>query len=149
MKHCPNPDCRGLAKFGFVSEYNDSATECGDCQAALLHGPAPAPVDSEPLCEPEPVPEPEPNNEPEDRPDPDPNLELVPILVARDQAQLILIEEALDMAGIPYMAKGDHIQDLFGFGRITIVNPVSGPVEIYVTSKDVDVAQKAVAAILG
>ncbi len=53
------------------------------------------------------------------------------------------------MAEIPYMAKGAQIQDLFGFGRLTVVNPVSGPVEIYVRSTEADAARKAVAAILG
>jgi len=131
MKHCPNPECGGLAKFKIVSEYNDTATACGDCQAALVAGPAPRPDDLG------------------DRPEPTPDAELVPLMVARDQSQLILIEEALDLAQIPYMAKGESIQDLFGFGRLTIVNPVSGPVEIYVTSTDADAAREAVAAILG
>jgi len=130
MKHCPNPECGGLTKFKIVSEYNDTATVCGDCQTALVDGPAPRPEDLG------------------GRPEPTPDMELVPIVVARDQSQLILIEEALDMAQIPYMAKGENIQDLFGFGRLTIVNPVSGPVEIYVTSTDADAARKAVAAIL-
>ncbi len=131
MKHCPNPDCGGIAKFKIISEFNDSADTCSDCQTALVDGPAPRP------------------EELGGRPEPDPDIELVPILVARDQVQLILIEEALDMAGIQYLAKGDQIQDLFGFGRLTIVNPVSGPVEIYVTSTDADAARKAVAEILG
>lgn len=145
MKHCPNPDCRGLAKFGFVSEYNESATECGDCQAALVPGPAPLPVDPEPLCEPEP----EPEIDPADRPDPDPDLKLVPLMAARDQAQLILIKEALDLAGIQFMIKGEGIQALWGFGQITLVNPVTGPVEIHVAEDDADDARKAVTEILG
>ena len=131
MKHCPNLDCHGLAKFKIVSEFNDTAKICSDCQTPLVDGPAPRP------------------NELGGRPQPDPDIELVPILVARDQAQLILIEEALDMAEIPYMAKGEQIQDLFGFGRLTIVNPITGPVEIYVTSTDVDAARQALAEILG
>jgi hypothetical protein len=131
MKHCPNPECGGIEKFKIISEFNDTAETCSDCQTPLVDGPAPRP------------------DELGGRPKPDPNIELVPILVARDQAQLILIEEALDMAEIPYMAKGDQIQDLFGFGRLTVVNPVTGPVEIYVKSTDADAARKAVAEILG
>ena len=131
MKHCPNPECGGIKKFKTVSEFNDTADTCSDCQAPLVDGPAPRP------------------DELGGRPAPDPNIELVPILVARDQTQLILIEEALDLAKIQYLAKGDQIQDLFGFGRLTVVNPISGPVEIYVTSTDADAARKAVAEILG
>jgi len=130
VKHCPNPECGGIELFKIVSEYNDSATVCSDCGTTLVPGPAPRPEDLG------------------DRPAPEPDLELVPLLVARDQADLILVEEALEMAEIPYMAKGEGIQDLFGFGRLTIVNPVSGPVEVYVTSADAVAARKAVAEIL-
>jgi hypothetical protein len=73
----------------------------------------------------------------------------VPILVEREEAKLILIEARLEEAGIGYMAKGEQIQDLFGYGRLTVVNPITGPVEIYVTSTDVDAARKALAEILG
>ena len=131
MKHCPNPECGGIAKFKIISEFNDSAETCSDCGTSLVQGPAPRP------------------GELGDRPAPDPNIELVPLLMASDKAQLIFIEEALDMAGIPYMAKGEEIQDLFGFGRMVAVNPLTGPVEIYVTSTDADAARKAVAEILG
>ena len=41
MKHCPNPDCGGLAKFKIISEYEDHVTECADCGAPLAGGPAP------------------------------------------------------------------------------------------------------------
>lgn len=130
MKHCPNPECGGIAKFKTVSEFNDSATVCSDCQTPLVAGPAPSPDDLV------------------DRPEPTPDAELVPLMEVLDQSQLILIEEALDMAQIPYMAKGENIQDLFGFGRLTIVNPVSGPVVIYVTSTDAEMAREAVSALL-
>ena len=131
MKHCPNPECGGLAKFKIVSEYNDSDTLCADCQAALVPGPGPNPDDLV------------------GRPEPTPDVELVPLMEVRDQSQLILIEEALDLAQIPYMAKGERIQDLFGFGRATIVNPISGPIVIFVTSTDAEVAREVVEAFLG
>jgi len=130
MKHCPNPDCGGIAKFKIVSEYNNTAEVCSDCQTPLIDGPAPRP------------------DELGKRPNPDPNLELVPILVTREEALLILIEDHLDQAGIPYMAKGEQIQDLFGFGRLVSVNPITGPVEIYVTSDDADAARRIVADII-
>lgn len=130
MKYCPNPECGGIEKFKIISEFNDSAETCSDCGTVLADGPAPRP------------------EELGDRPEPDPDIELVPVLVARDEAQLILIEDALEMAGIPYMAKGEQIQDLFGFGRMVAFNPITGPVEIYVTSTDAEDARKAVAAIL-
>ena len=130
MKHCPNPDCHGLAKFKIVSEFNDTSSICSDCDTPLLDGPAPRPEDLG------------------GRPEPDPNLELVPILVVREEAKLVLIEASLGEAQISYMAKGEHIQDLFGFGRLTVVNPITGPVEIYVTSDDAEKARLLVADIL-
>ena len=131
MKHCPNPECGGIAKFKIISEFNDTAETCSDCQTALVAGPAPRP------------------EELGGRPEPDPDIELVPIFVASDQAKLIIVEEALDMAKIPYLAKGEHIQDLFGYGRTMGFNPIAGPVEIFVRSTDADTASKAVAEILG
>ncbi len=80
--------------------------------------------------------------------DPDPNLELVPVLVTREEALLILIEGRLDQAGIPYMAKGEQIQDLFGFGRMVAVNPITGPVEIFVTFDDAEAARRIVAEVI-
>jgi hypothetical protein len=131
MKHCPNPECGGIEKFKIISEFNDTAEICSDCQTRLVYGPAPGP------------------DELGDRPEPDPDIELVPLIVADDQVQLTLIEEALDMAEIPYLAKGEHIQDLFGSGRSMGFNPIAGPVEICVRSTDADAARKAVAEILG
>jgi hypothetical protein len=130
MKHCPNSDCPGIALFKIVSEYNDSARTCSDCGTPLVDGPAPRPDDLG------------------DRPEPDPDLELVPILVTRDEAQLILVENRLEEAGIAYMAKGEQIQDLFGFGRLTVVNPITGPVEVYVASDEAPAARRIVAEVL-
>ncbi len=130
MKHCPNPECGGIAKFKIVSEFNDTATICSDCQTLLVDGPAPRPEDLP------------------DRPSPEPDMELVPILQVREETKLILIEARLEEAKIPYMAKGEQIQDLFGFGRLTVVNPITGPVVIYVTSDHAEEARRLVAEVL-
>jgi len=142
MKHCPNPECGGLEKFRVISEFNDTAEICSDCQTRLVYGPPPRPDELGDRPEPRP-------DESVGRPEPDPDIELVPLIVADNQVQLILIEKALDMAEIPYMAKGDQIQGLLGFGSLTFANPVSGPLEICVRSTDADAARKAVAEILG
>jgi hypothetical protein len=130
MKHCPNPACGGIEKFNAVSEFNDTATVCSDCRTALVDGPAPRPEDLG------------------GRPEPEPDLELVPIIVARDEAQLILIESVLGQAKIRYLAKGEQIQDLFGFGRLVAVNPITGPVEIYVAADDAAEARRILAETL-
>ena len=52
------------------------------------------------------------------------------------------MEGLLESAGIPYLARGKHIQDLFGFGRLVAVNPITGPVEIQVRSSDLAAARE-------
>lgn len=131
MKHCPNPECGGIEKFKIVSEFNDSATICSDCETPLVDGPAPSP------------------EEVGDRPEPDPDLELVPILLVREETRLVLIESVLAEAQIPYLAKGEQIQDLFGMGRLVTVNPITGPVVIYVTSDKVEEARRLVDEVMG
>ena len=130
MKHCPNSKCGGIAKFKIVSEFNDTATICSDCQTLLVDGPGPRPEDLP------------------DRPAPEPDMELVPILQVREETKLLLIEARLGEAKIPYMAKGEQIQDLFGFGRLTVVNPITGPVVIYVSSDNAEKARELVAEVL-
>jgi hypothetical protein len=75
-------------------------------------------------------------------------MELVPILQIREETKLILIESLLEEAKIPYMAKGEQIQDLFGFGRLTIVNPITGPVVIFVSSDNAEKARDLVAEVM-
>lgn len=121
MKHCPNPECPGIEKFGIVSEFNDTATECSDCGGPLAAGPAP---------------------EPPSEGDPDPDMKLVMVLAAGNEADTMIIESLLQDAGIRYLARGEQIQDLFGMGRLTPVNPVSGPVEFLVAEEDAAAARE-------
>jgi hypothetical protein len=130
MKHCPNSECHGLAKFRIVSEFNDTSTICADCETPLVHGPAPRPEDLP------------------DRPAPEPDMELVPILQVREETKLVLIESVLEEAKIPYMAKGEQIHDLFGYGRVSVVNPITGPVVIFVSSDNAEKARELVAEVM-
>ena len=129
MKHCPNPECHGLAEFKIVSEYNDTSSVCADCGTPLAEGPAPDPATLD------------------DRPEPDPDIKLVPLVSIQDEPGLALVESSLEAAGIPYLARGEHIQDLFGFGRIVAVNPITGPVEIQVRESDLAAARQILADI--
>ncbi len=74
--------------------------------------------------------------------EPDPNMELAILLVTRSESELLVVESMLDVAGIPYLARGEQIQDLFGFGRLVVVNPITGPVELLVPATDLDAARK-------
>lgn len=131
MKHCPNPECGGLAKFKIVSEYNDTSTTCADCGTELAAGPAPDPAALDP------------------RPEPDPNIVLVTLVELRDEGLLVRLEGSLEAAGIPYLAKGEHIQDLFGFGRLVRVNPITGPIVLQVRESDLDAARRILEEIGG
>jgi len=42
MKHCADPDCPQLVRFGRVAEYRDEASVCADCGGALAPGEAPS-----------------------------------------------------------------------------------------------------------
>jgi len=129
MKYCPNPECGGLQKFQTISEFNDTAILCADCGATLASGAAPDTL-------------------PGSKPAPDPDLKLVPVLTASQEADIVIIESLLAEAGIPYLARGEKIQDLFGIGRVVEVNPITGPVEFTVAAADVEAARQVLADFL-
>lgn len=110
MKHCPQCNL----------EYEDGASRCSDCDAALVTGPRDEPIE-------------------EDHPD----ITLERVYVAGDPAVIPLIKSLLDDAEIEYLVKGETIQDLFGWGRLgTGVNYITGPVEFYVSNKDAFTARE-------
>lgn len=122
MKHCPNPNCPGLEKFKTISEYEDGVQVCADCGTDLADGPAPESFDP---------PKKEPN----------PDLKLVAVLTTRSEPDLVIAESILVEAKIPYLVQGGGIQDLFGFGRVVAVNPITGSVKILVGEDDAETAQ--------
>ena len=81
--------------------------------------------------------------------DDDKDLDLRTILKTNDLASISQAEGILESAGIPYLAKGEHIQDLFGFGRCVPVNPLIGPVEIQVNAEDEKRAAELLAEVAG
>lgn len=63
--------------------------------------------------------------------------EPVTVLETSDPGLLAVAKSLLDDAGIPYFAKGEGIQDLFGAGRLgTGFSPIVGPVELQVAEDD-------------
>ena len=64
------------------------------------------------------------------------DLDLRTVLETSDLGRISLAEGILEGAEIPYLARGEGIQDLFGFGRLVPVNPITGPVAIQVTAED-------------
>ena len=70
------------------------------------------------------------------------------MLTASQEADIVIIESLLAEAGIPYLARGERIQDLFGLGRVVIVTPITGPVEFTVAAADVEAARQVLADFL-
>jgi len=109
------------------AEYVESADRCSDCDVELL----PGPVVKE--------------SEPEES---HPDVALERVYAAGDPVRVALARSLLDDAHIQYMAKGDGIQDLFGWGRFGAgLNYVVGPVEFFVASDDAGAAREILAQL--
>jgi len=90
-------------------EYREGITQCSDCEVPLIKDPGPP---EEPVHL-------------NDR-------HLVTVLEIVDPAVLPVAKSLLEDAGIPYLMKGEGIQDLWGVGQIGGFNPISGPIELQV-----------------
>jgi len=60
----------------------------------------------------------------------------VTVLETADQGLLAVAKSLLEEADIPFFAKGEGVQDLFGYGRIGAFNIVTGPIRLQVPSED-------------
>jgi hypothetical protein len=68
---------------------------------------------------------------------------LVTVFKTGHEGIVAIVKSILDEAQIQYLAKGDHVQDLFGVGVIgTGFNPITGPVEFRVMPEDVKYAKE-------
>lgn len=88
---------------------------------------------------------------PDDHADDDPaayrDVDLVTVLETSSPAELAIAESLLAAAEIPYLARGAMIQDLFGLGRLTTVNPITGPVAVQVDRGDEAAARELLADV--
>lgn len=66
---------------------------------------------------------------------------LVTVLEAGKTSVLMVAKSLLEDADIPYLAKGEGVQDIFGLGRLIGFDPVIGPVQIQVCPVDADEAR--------
>ena len=66
----------------------------------------------------------------------------VAVLETADQGLIALAKSLLEEADIPYFAKGEGVQDLFGVGRIGAFNIVTGPIQLLVPADDADSARE-------
>ena len=103
------------------SEYREGFTHCNDCDVDLV----------EPMAEPM----------------EEPDAQLTRIWSGTNPAILPLVESLLDEAEIPFMKRGESIQDLFAGGRLLGLNPVVGPVEFWVRSESAEQATELLAGV--
>lgn len=70
-------------------------------------------------------------------------VDLITIVETNNATLLTLAKSVLDGAEIPYFAKGEQLQNLFGVGQVgTGFNPIVGPVRLQVRQDDALEARK-------
>jgi hypothetical protein len=74
-------------------------------------------------------------------------LQLVTVFASGDPTRVAIAKLVLRAEGIPFIAKGEGVQDLFGVGRLFGgLNLVTGPVQIQVRQEDAALALEALEA---
>ena len=73
---------------------------------------------------------------------PDPDIQLVPVLQTGDAALIAIAKSLLDAEDIPYLVRGEGVQDLFGWGRLaTGFNVITGVPVFFVREDDAERAR--------
>ena len=72
-------------------------------------------------------------------------LDLVTVLETSNAGKAMIARSLLDEAGIPYLPRGEQLQDLFGIGRLVPVNPITGPIVFQVHREDAEEARALLA----
>jgi len=68
-------------------------------------------------------------------------MELVTVFASGNAAEITVAKLALESEGIPFITKGEGVQDLVGLGRLFGgTNLLTGPVQIQVRSEDAELA---------
>ncbi|HEX4962885.1 MAG TPA: DUF2007 domain-containing protein [Thermoanaerobaculia bacterium] len=107
------PECQGEYREGFV--------KCADCGVPLV----------------EKLPE------PEQEKDEFPDATLVTLLQTADPNELAFAEAVLTDAEIPFVKKGEGVQDLFALGRVGLgFNPLTGPIVLMVSEEHAEEAAR-------
>ena len=123
------------------AEYRPGFTECADCHVPLVDR---LPGEGAPV-------EVRGNGSPEARRvggrdsarrEPRPDVELVRVFATGDPGLVALAKSFLQSASIEFMVRGEGIQSLFGIGSLSLVNPITGPVEFLVAAEDAEDARR-------
>ena len=77
------------------------------------------------------------------------DLELVTVLSSGDPGLMAIAKSLLQSAEIPYLVRGEGLQDLFGVGRVgSGFNIVTGPARLQVGADDADDARELLADLI-
>ena len=126
------------------AEYRDGFTRCSDCDVDLVE----SPPQSAPRRGRSPTPAPSAPELPEPRDDPPERFALVTVLATTDPGLVGVAESLLRSADIPFVSEADNIIDLFGLGRLSGVNPITGPARLRVAPQDADDARAVLADLV-
>ena len=75
---------------------------------------------------------------------------LITVLTTGNQAIIAVAKSLLDDANIKYFAKGEGLQNLFGFGTLgTGFNPIVGPIELQVEEHQAEEAKTILTGLEG
>lgn len=91
------------------AQYETTAATCPACHVALANRPRPAPA---------------------------PDVELIRVFSTGDAGEIAVARSVLQAEDIDVLVRGDGLQDLFGWGRITPFNYLVGPAEFWVRAED-------------
>jgi len=80
-------------------------------------------------------------------PTPAPDVQLVAVFATGDAGLIAVVKSLLEAEGIDYLLRGDGLQDLFGFGRITGFSYAMGPAEFQVRVEDAERARALLAEL--
>ncbi len=76
------------------------------------------------------------------------NSDLITVFESGNQAVIAVVKSILDDAEIPYIVKGENVQNLFGLGVIgTGYNIITGPIQIQVNQEDEPAAKQLLSGI--
>jgi len=80
---------------------------------------------------------------------PSPGSDAAPIVVFEtgDASIVPVVASLLTDAGIPFFSRGEAIQDLFAWGRVSGNNPVTGPVQFLVPPEHAIAARELLQAL--
>ena len=86
---------------------------------------------------------------PRESPEPTPDAQLVQVFSTGDPGIIAIARSLLEGEKIDYFVRGDGLQDLFGWGRLTGYSYAMGAPEFWVREEDADNARALLQDLIG